>query len=285
MSSPHKHLIWLTLRRSLFRLRRAANRMRSPRRVVASAIAVIFLCAYVLNGFLILASRRTADPESLRLWLSGGMVLYLIYHAVRCVWTDKQVDMEYTAAENLWLGGAPLKRSTVAAYKVNTVFFSALLKTFFLVIALTPDVRHAGLLATGVFAALVLLETVRMIWQRFVSGLSRRHLVVGDCVRSDHSVLWPTGRDHARRLPAWGLCAEQFSRDWTNRILRHSPMAGDRLASRSLAGNDGRYHHTHSGPNAGIGDAGAVRHPGPGPCRRLGREINTGSRTSTFALG
>ncbi len=177
MSSPHKHLIWLTLRRSLFRLRRAANRMRSPRRVVASAIAVIFLCAYGLNGFLILASRRTADPESLRLGLSGGMVLYLMYHAVRCVWTDKQVDMEYTAAENLWLGGAPLKRSTVAAYKVNTVFFSALLKTFFLVIALTPDVRHAGLLATGVFAALVLLETVRMIWQRFVSGLSRRHLV------------------------------------------------------------------------------------------------------------
>ncbi|QEF96532.1 hypothetical protein Mal15_05600 [Stieleria maiorica] len=177
MSSPHKHLSWLTLRRSLFRLRRAADRMRSPRRIVASAIAVIFLCVYVLNGFLILASRRTADPESLRLWLSGGMVLYLIYHAVRCVWTEKQVDMEYTDAEKLWLGGAPLKRSTVAGYKVNTVFFSALLKTFFLVIALAPDVQHAGLLATGVFAALVLLETVRMIWQRLVSGLSRRHLI------------------------------------------------------------------------------------------------------------
>lgn len=177
MSSPHQHLIWLTLRRALFRLRRAANRMRSPRRIVASTIALIFLCAYVLNGFFILASRRTADVESLRLWLSGGMVLYLIYHAVRCVWTDKQVDMEYTAAEELWLCGAPLKRSTVAAYKVNTVLFSALLKTFFLVIALAPDVQHAGLLATGVFVALVLLETVRMIWQRMVSGLSRRHLI------------------------------------------------------------------------------------------------------------
>lgn len=151
--------------------------MRSPRRIVASAIAVIFLGAYVLNGILILASRRTADPESLRLWLSGGMVLYLIYHAVRCAWTDKQVDMDYTAAESLWLGGAPLKRSTVAAYKVNTVVFSALLKTFFLVIALAPDVQHAGLLATGVFAALVLLETVRMIWQRFVQGLSHYHLI------------------------------------------------------------------------------------------------------------
>ncbi|MCA9139821.1 MAG: hypothetical protein KDB00_23775 [Planctomycetales bacterium] len=151
--------------------------MRSPRRIVASAIALIFICAYILNGFFILASRSTADVESLRLWLSGGMVLYLIYHAVRCVWTDKQVDMEYTAAESLWLCGAPLKRSTVATYKVNTVLFSALLKTFFLVIALAPDVRHAGLLATGVFVALVLLETVRMIWQRLISGLSHRYLV------------------------------------------------------------------------------------------------------------
>lgn len=151
--------------------------MRSPRRIVASAIAIIFLFAYVLNGVLILASRRTADPESLRLWLSGGMVLYLIYHAVRCVWTDKQVDMDYTAAESLLLGGAPLKRSTVATYKVNTVMISALLKTFFLVIALAPDVQHAGLLASGVFAALVVLEIVRMIWQRFVQGLSYRHLL------------------------------------------------------------------------------------------------------------
>ncbi len=177
MHSPHRHLIWLTTKRGIFRIRRAAHRMRSPRRIVASTIAVIFLLAYVVNGFVILASRRTADPESLRLWLSGGMVLYLMYHAVRCVWTDKQADLEYTNAENLWLGGAPLKRSTVAAYKVNTVLFSACLKTFFLVIALSPDVRHAGLLATGIFAALVLLETTRMIWQRVTTGLSRRHLV------------------------------------------------------------------------------------------------------------
>ena len=96
---------------------------------------------------------------------------------VRCVWTEKQADLEYTDAESLWLGGAPLKRSTVAAYKVNTVLFSASLKTFFLAIALAPDVRHAALLAIGVFAALVLLEIVRMIWQRAVTGLSRRHRV------------------------------------------------------------------------------------------------------------
>lgn len=152
--------------------------MRSPRRIVATLLAIFFIGAYVMNGFLVLATRSAADPESLRLWLSGGMVLYLIYHAVRCVWTERQADLEYTDAELLWLGGAPLKRSRFAAYKVNTVMFSALLKTFFLVIALAPDAAHAGLLFIGVFVALVLLETVRMIWQRVVSGLSQRHLYI-----------------------------------------------------------------------------------------------------------
>ncbi|MEM6471380.1 MAG: hypothetical protein AAF802_17595 [Planctomycetota bacterium] len=150
--------------------------MRSPRRIVATLIAFFFVGAYLLNGFLVIATRKTADPESLRLWLSGGMVLYLVYHSVRCVWTERQADLEYTQAENLWLGGAPLKRSRLAAYKVNTVMFSALLKTFFLAIALAPDVRYAVLLFMGVFAALVLLETVRMIWQRAIAGLSKRHV-------------------------------------------------------------------------------------------------------------
>ncbi|OYP35946.1 hypothetical protein [Rhodopirellula sp. MGV] len=177
MTTPLRHLLWLTARRAMFRLHRGFTRLRSPRRIVASAIAVVFLSVYVLNGVLILASRRTADPESLRLWLSGGMVLYLIYHSVRCVWTDRQVDMEYTAAENLWLGGAPISRSLFAGYKVFSVLFSALLKTFFLAIALAPDVQHFWLLAVGVFAALMMLETVRMSWQRFVTGISQRDLV------------------------------------------------------------------------------------------------------------
>lgn len=175
MQSPHRHLAWLTFQRAEFRIDRAINRIKSPRRILASTIAVLFLGAYLLNGFLILSTRETADARSLGLWLSGGMVLYLIYHSVRCVWTDHQADLDYTEAEKLWLGGAPLRRSTLASYRVNSVLISATLKTFFLVIALAPDVQQVALLATGVFAALVLLETVRMTWQRFISGLSETH--------------------------------------------------------------------------------------------------------------
>ena len=165
----------------MFRIRRAAIRMKSPRRILATFVACLFFGVYVLNGFFVLSSRSAVSPESLRLWLSGGMVLYLIYHAVRCVWTRKQSDMEFTAAEALWLGGSPLRRSTVAGYKVNSVMISASLKTFFLVVALAPDAQHIGTLSVGVFAALVLLETVRMIWQRVVCGLNEQRRIMA-CV-------------------------------------------------------------------------------------------------------
>ena len=176
MTSHYKHLVWLAVSRGHFRLRRALQRLRSPRRILASAIAVLFFTVYVLNGFLVLSSRSSADPTSLQLWLSGGMVLYLIYHAVRCVWTEKQADLDQTAAEELWLGGAPLHRSTVASYRVVSVLISASLKTFFLAIALAPDAKQIVLLAIGIFVALVLLETVRMIWQRFVGGLNTQRI-------------------------------------------------------------------------------------------------------------
>jgi hypothetical protein len=178
MMTTHRQLLWLTLNRGWFRLLRAVDRMRSPRRIISTMLAVFFFIAYVLNGVVILASRSSADLDSLRLWLSGGMVLYLIYHAIRCVWTEKQLDLEYSDAENLWLGGAPIRRASFAAYKISTIAFSAALKTFFLVIALAPDVERLGLLATGVFTALVLLEIVRVIWQRFISGLSPRHRMI-----------------------------------------------------------------------------------------------------------
>ena len=175
VKSPQRHLLWLAAQRTKFRWKRAFDRMRSPRRILATIIAVLFFVVYVLNFFFLLAARRTADTESLRLWLSGGMVLYLIYHSVRCVWTKKQPDMEFTEAEKLWIGGAPIHRSTFASYKLNSVSISAALKSLLITIALLPDTGGVVMLFTGVFSALVLLETVRVIWQRFLGGLSDKH--------------------------------------------------------------------------------------------------------------
>ncbi len=165
----------LTAVRGRFRIRRTLNRMRSPRRIIATTLAVAFFLLYLLNGIFILSAREPADPERLRLWLSGGMVLYAIYHCVRCAWSKNIVDLQLTSAESLWLGGAPLKRSSLAVYHVGNMIIPAMLKTLLLAVVLAQDVAHLELLLIGVFTSLVLLEIVRLTIARWVAGFDQRH--------------------------------------------------------------------------------------------------------------
>lgn len=168
----HHRLFELTGQRAKFRFRRLLRRLRSPRRMIATTLAIVFFAAYILNGIYILSAREPADPARLSLWLSGGMVIYAMYHWVRCVWTQKVADLEFTSAEKNWLGGAPVQRSSLAMYHVTNVMFASLMKAFLLAVVLMFDVNHIELLILGVFASLVLLETIRLIIQRWSSSLN-----------------------------------------------------------------------------------------------------------------
>jgi hypothetical protein len=168
----HRELIRLLWVRAVFRFQRSLCRMASPRRIVASTLTVIFLVAYAANGALILALRQPADPERLRLWLSGGMTLYAVYHAVRCAWTRDRSGFEMSPAESLWLGGGPIRRSSLAVYHVADLVIASAFKTILLAVVLAVDVRHLELLVAGLFVSLVLLEIVRLGIATWASSLS-----------------------------------------------------------------------------------------------------------------
>ncbi|MGB7342735.1 MAG: hypothetical protein WBD20_00835 [Pirellulaceae bacterium] len=168
----HLRLTQLTITRGRFRLRRLLERLRSPRRLLATTLAIAFFAMYIANGVMVLSTRTPADPARLQLWLSGGMVIYLMYHLVRCVWTQQVADLEMTRSEELWLGGGPLQRSSLAVYHVNNIVVAALMKTTLLAVVLACDVQHFTLLMIGIFSSLVLLEITRLVAQRWSSGLS-----------------------------------------------------------------------------------------------------------------
>lgn len=170
----HRQLAGVILTRAGFRLRRTLERIRSPRRLVATTLGIGFFTLYLLNGIFILSARQPADPLRLRLWLSGGMVIYALYHCLRCVWSRETTDLELTDAENLWLGGAPIERSSLAIYHVGAMVMPAALKTLLLVVVLALDVAHPELLVVGVFSSLVLLEISRLIIARWSAGLDER---------------------------------------------------------------------------------------------------------------
>ena len=172
----HRNLIRLTCDRAIFRTRRLIGRLKSPRRLLATTLALAFLGLYLVNGWFILSARQPADPENLKLWLSGGMVIYGLYHAVRCVWSTQIPDLELSPAERYWLENAPIHRSTLAAYFLSHLSVTSALKTVLLAVVLWRDVRHPELLLLGVFCALVLLEMIRSIIRRCFAGLDRRRL-------------------------------------------------------------------------------------------------------------
>lgn len=165
-------LTWLREQQRQFRFRRAIKRMLSPRRIIASSLTVFFLVAYLLNGAYILSAREAADPQRLTLWLSGGMVIYGIYYSVRCAWSQTADGLEMTAAENLWLGGAPISRRSLIVNQVAGLIPPAMMKTLLLAVVLTRDVNRPELMVIGVLISLVLLEVVRASIARIAAGLS-----------------------------------------------------------------------------------------------------------------
>ncbi len=170
----HRECLRLLLTRSRFRLHRTITRMASPRRIVATLLTIAFAGLYLINGAFILATRQPADAESWRLWLSGGMVLYAIYHAVRCSWSRQTSDLALSDAESLWLGGAPIHRSTLAVYEVVKSVVATAAKTLLLSVVLFVDAKQIELLIVGVFMSLLLLEIVRLTIARWATALDDR---------------------------------------------------------------------------------------------------------------
>jgi hypothetical protein len=132
----------------------------------------LFFIVYLLNGIFIISAREPADPDRLRLWLSGGMVIYALYHCLRCAWSNDTRDLELTDAEGLWLGGAPIQRSSLAIYHVGTLVVPAILKTLLLAVVLSRDVQHVELMLVGVCSSLVLLEITRLTIARWTTAFA-----------------------------------------------------------------------------------------------------------------
>ena len=171
-----RQLAWLAARRIRFRAQRFLQRLRSPRRLLATSLIVLFFTFYLMNGIFILSARTATDPMHLRFWLSGGMVLYMMYHLVKCAWSNARMNLELSAAETLWLGNSPLCRSSLAVYHVGNLVLPAALKTVMLSVLLAGDAKYPLLLVIGTFTSLMLLELIRLTFGRLVCGMSRKQL-------------------------------------------------------------------------------------------------------------
>jgi hypothetical protein len=167
-------LLWLAYRRWMFRLHRTIQRLMSPRRLLATFATILFFIAYLANGGWMLANRPPANPADLQLWLSGGMAIYAIYHAIRCVYSSSVDDLDLTPSEQLWIGGAPTHSgAAIVCLLIDRIAASAV-KTMLMMVALWVDSPCPPLLAWAVFSALVTIDILRLVIVRSLQMVSRR---------------------------------------------------------------------------------------------------------------
>ena len=169
-------LIRMSLRRTYARVHRSVAKLFSPKRILATTAAVLFLSLYLLNGVLVILTRTPVEPALLTQWLSGSMAVYGLFHFIRASWQEPEPRLGLNDAESLWLVRAPLKNRTIVFYRLASLIPSTMLKTLLLAIVLYCDVTSPVRLVWGLLCAMLLLESIRIIADRVMASISETGL-------------------------------------------------------------------------------------------------------------
>ncbi|MEZ6090264.1 MAG: hypothetical protein R3C05_20000 [Pirellulaceae bacterium] len=206
--------------RAVAKFRRLRQRIFAPRRALLSAVAIIlglFWFGQAAAGILL---RPPADPQRLRLWITGGLVLYAYWHLLRSAWAKELTAVMWSRSEQGMLHTAPLSPSQLMTYRLAGIVGPALLKASLLTVVLWPDAARLELTFIGLVIALGVLELARMIVEIGCSGLSLSHRRV---------------LKFATAIVAVGLGASLGRFAWAHWDSQH-PVPGIQLPSLLLSG-------------------------------------------------
>lgn len=151
---------WLFRRRLTHRTGRMIHRATRWSRLPATAATTLFLMLYGMNGAAMLSMRQPSAPEETIGWLCGGMMLYLLYHTVRCVY-GRVDDLEISPAAELWIGGAPVSMLTKLVMVGSDRILATVVKAGLLLAALWVDAANALFMFTGLAMALLMVDLMR----------------------------------------------------------------------------------------------------------------------------
>ncbi|NQT14016.1 MAG: hypothetical protein HQ582_14780 [Planctomycetes bacterium] len=156
------------------RVSRTLRRLSSRRRLVLSILALLLGVVWVGQAALALLFRQPADPQKLQVWIPLGLLAYTLWHLLKTACRRPIEPFEWTAAEREILGAAPLRRSEMVMYRLASVGMAAAAKATCFSLIMLPDLRvwWAGLM--GMLLALLLVDLLRMAFEIFAYGISRR---------------------------------------------------------------------------------------------------------------
>ena len=156
---------------------RTWRRLRSPRRLALSALALILAMVWLGQVLLGILMREPADLEKLLSWIPLGLLAYTIWHLLKAACRTPIEPFEWTPAERELLMGAPLRRYDLVMVRLLAIAIAAAAKAACFAIVMVPDLRIVPAGWTGMFLALLFVDLLRMALDITVYGLSRREFL------------------------------------------------------------------------------------------------------------
>ena len=152
---------------------RVCSSFRNPRRQLLAVISVVLGLVWLSQAVAAVMLRESASREQLLNWIPLGLLTYSAWHLIKTI-TRKPVEpFEWTPAELELIQAAPFSRTQMISYRLASIFFSAVAKSFCFSVVMIPDLHFwpAGFL--GMLLGLIFVDLIRVGFELFFHGLSK----------------------------------------------------------------------------------------------------------------
>jgi hypothetical protein len=158
------------------------NAFGNPRRKVLAVVAVVMGFIWLSQAIASIMLRESADPERLKLWIPLGLFVYSIWHVIKISLRKPVEPFEWTPAEQELVCAAPITRTQLIGYRMASIVSSAAVKAICFSVVMIPDLSVWVFGLLGMFLGLLMVDLIRVAFELFFHGLSKRGMAVGRCI-------------------------------------------------------------------------------------------------------
>ncbi len=148
------------------------RRIRRPRRIITSSLAVLFAIIWLSQAVAGILFREAGDPEKLMMWIPLGLTTYALWHVIKVTTRAPIEPFEWTETERELLLAAPFDRRDLIRYRLLNIVSAALVKALCFGLVMIPDLPLWPLGFVGMLLALTFLDLLRMLVEVVVWGVS-----------------------------------------------------------------------------------------------------------------
>ncbi len=159
------------------RITQMIDRVRSPRRLTLTIVAVLLGVAWAGQAAASILLRQPTELATVQKWIPLTLLAYGLWNLLKTTCGKTVEPFEWTPSEREWLISAPLRTRELIKYRFSTIAMAAVAKSTIFSLVMIPDLPILPLGFAGIFLSLIMIDLFRLHLEVFVDGLNQRERV------------------------------------------------------------------------------------------------------------